>query len=330
MLTIIWAGIIASIIMLYVLFDGFDIGVGILFPYVNVETDRDILQNTVTPVWDGNETWLVLGAVLLYAVFPIAYGLLLPMLYMPVSFMLAAIILRAVAFEYRLKINSNHVLWNLLFHIGSIVCAFMQGAILGTFIQGFDAGDILHGNYVPWFTPFSIMTGLFVIAGYALLGATWLIIKTEGELQDLMYNISKKCLIILSLGIAIVSIWTPFHDDVIFDKWFTIPNILYLAPIPGLTFMSISFCWYNLQNRNEVYPFFLAVAVFVMSYIGLCVSLYPYIIPHKVTFWDAAAPELTQHYMLIGLGVLMPFLLGYSFYSFRVFQHKVHVDEGHH
>lgn len=327
MLSIILISLLAAIVMLYVVFDGFDIGVGILFPFVNHESHRDILLHAIAPVVDGNETWLVLGAVVLYSAFPIAYGLLLPILYTPLLLMLAAVIFRVVSYEYRLKTKSKQFLWNLCFHLSSVLVAFLQGLILGAFIQGFDQGDIYTISMMPWFTPFSVMVGFFLIFGYALLGSTWLIIRTQGELQSQLFLYSRRLLVMLSLGILVVSLWTPFHNQVIFNRWFTIPNVLYLAPVPGLTLVGISYTWFCLQNRFEVWPYSLTLFVFMMSYIGIGISLFPYIIPHQVSYWDAAAPNETQLYVLYGLSVVLPIILVYSIYAYRVFRRKANLDE---
>jgi len=262
-----------------------------------------------------------------FAAFPLAYAFLLPSLYMPIMIMLAALIFRGIAFEFRFKSEKHRFIWNLSFHLGSVVTAFMQGLILGTFINGYDQINPQAHEQVVWFTPFSCTTGIFVVFGYAMLGANWLIIKSEEVLQDMMFRYSKVLLILVSFGVLTVSLWTPMLAPMIFERWFTMPNILYLAPIPLATGIAISYNWYCLQARYEKFPFFMSIVIFICSFFGLCVSLYPYIIPHKVTFWEAAAPASSQQFVLIGFLIMFPFLIGYTVYAYSVFKGKV-VPEG--
>jgi len=322
-----WAVIISFAIIMYVLLDGFDLGIGILFPWIKHHEQRDLMMTSVAPVWDGNETWLVFGAAALYGAFPLAYSVLLPTLYMPITLMLAALIFRGVAFEFRFKAHKTRFIWDSAFTLGSTIAALMQGIILGTFIKG-------YGNNIPvtnlpyeWLTPFSLMTGIAVVCGYGLLGATWLIIKTEGELQIQMFRAAKILLFIVTIFLGIVSIWTPLMETHIMERWFTLPNLFYLLPLPILTGFVVLYNFYCLRHRYEYLPFYLSISLFVFSYIGFCISSWPYIIPHAVPVWEAAAPPSSLKFILIGVIFLLPVLITYTIYSYRVFRGKVtHIE----
>jgi cytochrome d ubiquinol oxidase subunit II len=278
-LPVIWAGIIFFGIIMYVILDGFDLGIGILFPWIDSHQHRDIMMNSVAPVWDGNETWLVLGGAALYGAFPLVYSTLLPILYMPIMVMLAALIFRGVAFEFRFKAHKSRFLWDVAFTAGSTMAAFCQGLILGTYIHGYTSNPSYYvlDYYYVWFSPFSIMTGIAVVVGYALLGATWLIMKTEGELQKEMYHVAKILLIGISFFTFLVSVW-----------------------------------------------------LFIFSYIGLGISVWPYLIPRSITIWQGAANPSSMLFLLVGTLILLPLLLGYSIYAYRVFRGKVTHEQGYH
>ncbi len=323
LLILTWATIISLIIMMYVLLDGFDLGVGILFPWIKSSEYRDIMMSTVVPVWDGNETWLVFGAAALYAAFPIAYGILLPTLYMPIMILLVALIFRGVAFEFRFKAQKSQFVWDIAFAAGSILAAFTQGIILGTFVKG-------YGNHLPlshsayhWFTPFTIFTGVAVVCGYALLGATWLIIKTEGVLQERMFKAAKVLLPVVAFFLVSVSIWTPIIEPQVMQRWFSLPNFYYLSALPILTILIVFYNFYCLQKKKERLPFILTIGLFVFSYIGFCISAWPYIIPHVLPVWEAAAPPSTLKFILVGAAIILPILLIYTLYSYHVFRGKV-------
>lgn len=326
-LIITWAAIISFAIIMYVLLDGFDLGIGILFPFIRDEHSRDIMISTVAPVWDGNETWLVMGGASLYAAFPQAYSVLLPTLYMPIMIMLAALIFRGITFEFRFKSTTYRYLWDICFACGSTLAALAQGIILGTFVIGY--GSSIPDVYTPyhWLTPFSLMTGIAVVCGYALLGSTWLIMRTTAELQQKMYLVAKLLLPVLALFLLIVSLWSPWVDSYIMARWFSLPNLYYLMPLPILTAIAIFFGFYALQKQFEIIPFVMAIILFVFSYIGFCISSYPYIIPHVVTVWDAAAPPSTLKFILVGAAILLPILIAYTIYSYHVFRGKVTVVE---
>lgn len=324
-LPLIWALILSFVIIMYVILDGFDLGIGILFPWVKSEEQRDIMMSTVVPIWDGNETWLVLGGACLYGAFPLAYSTLLPILYMPLTIMLAALIFRGVAFEFRFKAVRSKVLWDIAFAAGSTLAAFCQGVVLGTFVMGYTA---LGTPYV-WLTPFSAMTGIAVVTGYALLGSTWLIAKTSGDLQTRMYQYARWLLIGVALFMVVVSIWTPLSYPRIWERWFSLPNLFYLLPLPLLTAMAFIWNGYALTHRYERLPFALSISLFIFAYIGFCISDWPYIIPHQVTIAEAAAPVSSLKFMLVGICILLPVLLAYTYYSYWVFKGKVAAAEHH-
>lgn len=322
MLPLIWAGIIGFVIIMYVLLDGFDLGIGILYPFFKDNHHRDIMMSTVAPVWDGNETWMVLGGASLYGAFPMAYSILLPVLYLPILIMLAALIFRGIAFEFRFKAEKSQFLWNLSFAGGSIIAAFAQGLILGTYLQGYASDQAFIAGY-PWISGFSIMTGIAVVFGYALLGATWLIGKTVGDLQEKLYSAAKVALIGVAIFVAIVSLWTPYLDPTIKERWFSLPNFFYLLPLPIVTAIIVLILWSCLEKRKEYPPFYLSIVVFILSYIGLIISIWPNIVPHNITIWEAASPPSSQIFILVGVVILLPILLAYTAYSYRVFRGKV-------
>jgi len=317
MLPMVFAVLLGFIIIVYVILDGFDLGLGILFPFTHSEKERDQLMNSVAPIWDGNETWLVFGGALLYGAFPLAYGTILPMLYMPLMLMLISLVFRGVSFEFRFKAEKSKAIWNWCFSIGSISATFFQGVVLGTFIQGFDHKPIL------WMTPFSLVTGIALICGYALLGALWSIIKTEHTLQARMVNYAKGLLVLVSLFLIIISIWTPFLDPSLFARWFSLPNLFYLAPLPAITAVTVFLTWSSLSRKEEYMPFWYAILIFLCSYAGIGISLYPYIIPRQMTIWQAAAPTSTLMFLLWAVVFMIPLLLAYTIYTYRVFGGKI-------
>ncbi len=330
-LPLIWAGIIAFGLLMYVLLDGFDLGIGILFPFARDGADRDLMMNSVAPLWDGNETWLVLGGTSLLAAFPLAYSTILPALYMPVLLMLIALIFRGVAFEFRFRANTKRWLWDWSFTFGSALATFAQGVILGGFIHGFDVeGRNFVGGAFDWFSAFTIMTGLGMLAGYALLGCTWLIIKTEGGLQDWAYRITQPILAVVLVFIAAVSIWTPLMHAEIAERWFSWPNIAYLSPVPLATGLLAVVLLWAVRERREAVPFLAAIGLFVLSYAGLAISLWPHIVPPDITIWQASSSPATQRFLLYGVAVVVPLILLYTAYSYYVFRGKVRADAGYH
>ena len=330
-LPFVWAGLIAFAVLAYVILDGFDLGVGILFPYVHGEADRDQMMNSVAPVWDGNETWLVLGGGGLFAVFPLAYAVIMPALYAPIIAMLLALIFRGVAFEYRWRTVRGKFLWDWAFAGGSTVAAFAQGVALGALVQGIPVANRAYaGGWWDWLTPFSLLTGVALVVGYALLGATWLVYKTEGELQREAYRFAWLGAVGTLLLIGAVSLWTPFLDPAFMARWLSWPQLLYTAPVPLLVAGAALVLFRGLARHDELSPFLAAQALFVLSYVGLGISFYPFIVPVSVTIWQAAAPDNSLGFLLVGAAVLVPLILLYTGYSYWVFRGKVNAAGGYH
>ncbi len=330
-LPLVWAGLIAFAVLMYVVMDGFDLGLGILFPCFRNERHRDVMMNSVAPVWDGNETWLVLGGGGLYAVFPLAYSVLLTAFYAPLIVMLLALIFRGVAFEFRFRDRDHKPIWDLSFAAGSIVATFCQGVVLGAFIQGIEIdGRGYAGGWFDWLTPFSLLSGLALVLGYALLGAGWLVMKTVDDLQARAYRLMRPLGAAVLAAIAIVSLWTPLLNDEIARRWFSWPNIAYLSPVPILVAATTLALWRAIVRRREYQPFLLSLALFVLSYGGLGISLFPHIVPPEVTIWEAAAPPESLAFLLVGAVVLLPIILGYTAHAYWVFRGKVRPDQGYH
>lgn len=323
-LPLIWGFLIATAVFLYALLDGFDLGCGILFLFAPSDKCRDRIMNSIAPFWDGNETWLILGGGGIFAAFPVAYAILMPALYLPVIFMLLGLIFRGVAFEFRFKSSQEHrKIWDIAFHAGSLLAAFMQGVILGNFVQGIEVnGRSFAGGPLDWANGFSIVTGIALIFGYALLGATWLIMKTEDITQSWARGIASYVLVYVGLAMAIVSISMPFIDKRIIELWFSLPNFFYLLPIPLFTAFGFVLLWKDLKSSNEVRPFFLTIVLFFLGYLGIGISLYPWIVPFKFTIWEAAAVSTSQSLLLVGVIIFLPIILIYTAYSYYVFRGK--------
>ncbi len=328
-LSTIWAFIIAFAVFAYVVLDGFDLGIGILFPEFAVGKERDQAMNAIAPVWDGNETWLVLGGGGLFAAFPLAYAIIMPALYPPIIAMLLGLVFRGVAFEFRWRDPSHRKFWDAAFTGGSIIAALSQGIILGALLQGVAVtGRAYSGGWLDWLTPFSLLTGGSVVAGYALLGACWLIAKTEGQTQAHAYRLARKFGLITLAAIAAVSAATPFLDQDYYSRWLTFPNILLVAPVPVMVAALGFYFWRALGKNAQIVPFVTVLGLFALSFVGLGISMFPYIIPPSVSIWDAAAPENSQVFMLVGVGLMMPLILGYTAWAYWVFRGKV--GEGYH
>lgn len=327
-----WAILLGAAVFFYVLLDGFDLGVGMLYGLAPDRASRNLIMNSIASVWDGNETWLVFGGLGLLAAFPLAFAIIIPAVYFPILLMLLALIFRGVAFEFHFRDVEHVTFWDRAFCFGSLLATFAQGVVLGAFIQGFNVVDRhFGGSSFDCFTPFSIFTGFALVFGYALLGAGWLILKTEGELQTLARRQARWCFLGVLIAIIIVSLWTPYMDPVIAQRWFSWPNIIYLAPVPIFTAI-IAFCeWRSLNNnRSEAGPFLGAMALFLLSYLGIGISLFPMIIPHQLTLWQAASSPDTQVFLLVGTMFLLPIILMYSGWSYWVFRGKVSADVGYH
>ena len=331
-LTLIWALIIIFGIMMYVIMDGFDLGIGILFPFLPGRSDRDVMMNTVAPVWDGNETWLVLGGAGLLAAFPLAYAVVLSALYLPLVFMLLGLIFRGVAFEFRFKASDRRRhLWDKAFIGGSLVATFFQGVTLGAYIGGITVRDgAFAGAPFDWLTPFSLFTGLGLIAAYALLGSTWLVMKTEGELQRRMRGLSRAAAWTVFAAIVVISIWTPLTHPEIADRWFSLPNLFWFSPVPLLVTAVLYGLLRTTRGASHAGPFLLALALVFLGYTGLGISLWPNIVPPHVSLWDAAAPPQSMGFALVGALLIIPVILAYTAWSYFVFRGKVRAGEGYH
>ncbi|RST84852.1 cytochrome d ubiquinol oxidase subunit II [Aquibium carbonis] len=333
-LTVIWAFLIAFAVFAYVVLDGFDLGLGMLFALAPEKRDRDVMMNSVAPVWDGNETWLVLGGGGLFAAFPLAYALVLPALYAPIIAMLLALIFRGVAFEFRWRTERWRGVWDFAFISGSAMASFSQGVALGALLQGIDVDMTTRsyaGGWFDWLTPFSIVTGIAVMAGYCLLGATWLVMKTEGDLQDRMRRLAWPFGLVTLGFIGVVSLWTPFLQDGYYNRWFSGWGIG-LAILVGAAVLFVAWRMFNslTVHRHEYRPFLQAITLFALCFVGLGIAMWPYVVPVEVTIWDAAAPEKSQVFMLIGAAVLIPLILGYTGYAYWIFRGKIDPDAGYH
>jgi cytochrome bd ubiquinol oxidase subunit II len=327
----VWAIILALGIFLYVLLDGFDLGVGILYGFEPDLQSRNLVMNSIAPVWDGNETWLVLGSIALLAAFPLAFAIIIPALYFPILLMLLGLVFRGVAFEFRFRDREHKSFWDHGFFAGSALAAFAQGVMLGAYIQGFKIeGREFVGTSFDFLSPFSIMTGVSLIFGYTLLGAGWLILKTEGEIQERARRHGLISLAGVLVCIGLVSIWTPFSSSEIAERWFSWPNILFLSPVPLATAAAAFFIWKSLTGTSQAGPFIGAVLLFTLSYLGIAISLWPFIVPHTFTLWQAASSNSTQAFLLVGTLFLLPVILVYTGWSYWVFRGKVRADIGYH
>jgi cytochrome d ubiquinol oxidase subunit II len=331
-LPIIWAIIIGFALMMYVIMDGFDLGIGILFPFVRDRGDRDTMVNTVAPVWDGNETWLVLGGASLFAAFPLAYSVLLSALYIPLVLMLAGLIWRGVSFEFRFKADEAHrPFWDRAFAWGSYIATIAQGVSLGAFISGFQVtGASYQGGAFDWLTPFSLFTGLGLLVAYALLGSTWLIMKTEGPLQRRMVALAQPIVLVLLVVIGLVSLWTPLAHPPVAERWFSLPNLLFFAPVPILVLATTWLILRELRSTPHAAPFLLALVLLFLGYSGLAISLWPNIIPPDISIRAAAAPPQSMGFTLVGALFIIPIILAYTAWSYYVFRGKVKAGEGYH
>ena len=330
-LTVLFAFIIAFAVLAYVVMDGFDLGLAILFPLFPDRRDRDVMMNSVAPVWDGNETWLVLGGGALFAAFPLGYAVLLPALYTPLIAMLLGLVFRGVAFEFRWRVDHDKNVWDLAFFGGSLLAALGQGVALGAILQGVKvSGRAYAGGWWDWLTPFSLLTGVATVAAYCLLGASWLIMKTTGRLQDKAFDLTRIALFATLGFIIAISLWTPFLEGHYWQRWFAFPSIVLTAPVPlAVAFFSWALLE-SLRHRRDAAPFVMALCLFFVTFGGLGVSIWPYIVPQTVTIWQAASPEKSQDFMLVGVGILIPIILAYTGYAYWVFRGKVDPNAGYH
>jgi cytochrome d ubiquinol oxidase subunit II len=312
-LPLIFTGLMGFAMLAYVVLDGYDLGVGMLMPDAE-RAEQDMMVASIGPFWDANETWLVLGIGLLLVAFPVAHGEILGALYIPVAVMLVGLMLRGVAFELRMKAEGwQRELWNWLFWAGSTVASFAQGLMLGRYITGFAPG----AGY--WL--FALVVGASLCGGYVLLGATWLILRTEGPLQRKAVGWARWGLLWVALGVALVSIGTPLVSETVREKWFSYPRIIFLSALPLATIAAWLWVWFSLK-RSDAKPFFGAVAIFVLAFAGLAYSLFPYVVIDRLTIWEAAAHPSSLRFVLIGTVIVLPFILGWTFWSYRLFRGK--------
>ena len=331
-LALIWAVIILFGVMMYVVMDGFDLGIGILFPLIRDRDERDVMVNTVAPVWDGNETWLVLGGAGLMAAFPLAYSVILSALHLPLVFMLLGLVFRGVAFEFRFKADEHHrPYWDLAFVFGSVTATFFQGVTLGAYIEGIAVvGRAYQGGAWDWISPFSLFTGLGLVAGYALLGCTWLIMKTEGRLHRHMCAIARPLTYTLLAVIAVLSVWTPLAQPQIAQRWFSLPNMFWFLPVPVLVAAAGFDLIRRVRGTPAAGPFMLSLALVFLAYTGLGISIWPAIIPPDISIWTASAPPQSQGFALVGALLIIPIILVYTAWSYYVFRGKVRTGEEFH
>jgi cytochrome d ubiquinol oxidase subunit II len=329
-LPVIWAALIGTAVAMYVILDGFDLGLGILFPFAKSTAERDQMMRSIAPFWDGNETWLVLGGGGLWVAFPVAYAVIMPAFYLPVIVMLLALVFRGVAFEFRL-VSHSKIWWDFAFVAGSTLAAFSQGVILGALIQGVKVQNgAFAGGHFDWATPFALVCGLALIAGYALLGATWLIMKTEGAVAERARGQARICLLLVLAFMAAVSLWTPLSIPRIAERWFSLPNFYFLWPVPTITGLLAYLLWWSIEERRDVLPFVAAIGLFLLGYLGLVISSYPYLVPPSLTVWQTAAAPASQIFMLIGTLFLLPIILGYIVFIYYIFRGKVREGESYH
>lgn len=332
-ISVIWFVIIVFATLMYIVMDGFDLGIGMLFSVVHDGEERDVMVNSVAPVWDGNETWLVLGGAGLFGAFPLAYAVITDALVIPLTAMLIGLIFRGVAFEFRFKaVPSHRTFWDYAFAGGSLLATFSQGIVVGAFINGFAVADRrFAGSTLDWLTPFNLFCGLGLVVAYLLLGTTWLIMKSEGALQQRMRSASRQLLVTLLAVFAVISLWTPLAHPAIAARWFSLPNLYFLLPVPLLVILISGWLWRTLHQRDRhVSPFTLTLGLVFLGFSGLGISIWPHIIPPAITLWQAAAPPQSQGFMLVGALLIIPVILGYTCWSYYVFRGKVQPGEGYH
>jgi cytochrome d ubiquinol oxidase subunit II len=329
-LPLIWAGVIGTAVAMYVILDGFDLGIGVLFPFAGGERERDQMMRSIAPFWDGNETWLVLGGGGLFVAFPRAYAVIMPALYLPVIVMLLALVFRGIAFEFRV-VSHSKTWWSVAFTAGSTLAAFAQGVILGGLIQGVAVrnGEFAGGPF-DWATPFALICGLALVAGYGLLGATWLMMKTEGPVARRARGQARVFLGLVLVFMAGVSLWTPLTEPRIAERWFSLPNFYFLWPVPLVTALTAYLIWRWIEKERDTAPFVASIVLFLLGYLGLVISNFPYLVPPSLTVWSTAAAPASQIFMLIGTLLLLPIVLGYVVFIYWLFRGKVAEGESYH
>lgn len=337
LLPLVWTAILGLSVTLYVLLDGFSLGAGILFPFARTEQRRDIVMASVAPVWDGNQTWLVGGGMALLTAFPKAFNLLFSAFYLPLSIMLLALVFRGVAFEFRFKAKQK-AFWDRSFIGGSTVAAFCQGLILGGYVQGFDL--VTHENGAESlilqagsvFSPFAIATGIAVCLAYALLGACWLVIKTEDDAQAWARTAAKRLLPLIGIAVLMVSLWTPYAEPAISERWFSMPNLLLFSPVPVWTAALFATLWWSLgqPQRWDGLPFLSCIGLFLLTLVGLAISIWPWIVPRVFTLREIAAPEPSLMFALVGVLFIVPVILAYTAHAYYVFRGKTDIHDVYH
>ncbi|QOV61945.1 cytochrome d ubiquinol oxidase subunit II [Kosakonia pseudosacchari] len=332
-LSLIWFVIIVFATLMYIVMDGFDLGIGILFPVTRDAHDRDVMVNSVAPVWDGNETWLVLGGAGLFGAFPLAYAVIVDALTIPLTLMLIGLIFRGVAFEFRFKATPAHrPFWDKAFLSGSLLATFTQGVVVGAVLNGFQVtGRTFSGGALDWLTPFNLFCGVGLVIAYALLGASWLVMKSEEPLQGKMRKAARKLLLAMLVVIAVISLWTPLTHAAIAERWFSLPNLYFFSPVPLLVVVLSVWLWRSLGNPDShTLPFVQTLGLIFLGFSGLGISIWPHIIPPDITLWQAAAPAQSQGFMLVGALLIIPIILVYTLWSYYVFRGKVQHGAGYH
>ena len=331
-LSLIWGVIIAFGVMMYVIMDGFDLGLGILFPLIPDARERDVMMNTVAPVWDGNETWLILGGAALYGAFPLAYSVILEALYLPLIFMLAGLIFRGVAFEFRFKASpeKRHI-WDWAFIGGSLLATLCQGIVIGTYISGIAVVNRqFAGGSLDWLAPFPLFCGLGLIVAYALLGSTWLLVKTEGMLEARMRHYTRPLAFALMAVVAVLCVWTALLHPEIANRWFSHAHIVIFGALLVLGLLALYGLLGTLRQHHSHWPFVFTLVLMFLGYIGLAFSIWPNIVPPSISLWDAASPLSSQLFILIGTLFILPIILMYTCWSYYVFRGKVRIGDGYH
>jgi cytochrome d ubiquinol oxidase subunit II len=322
-LSITWVAIIAFAILAYVVMDGFDLGIGIIFPTLSPGAERDHAMNAIAPVWDGNETWLVLGGGALLAAFPLAYSIILPATYPLMVAMLVGLVFRGVAFEFRWRDSRHRAYWDVAFAAGSLTAALAQGMTLGAILQGIRVIDGAYaGGWLDWLSPFTLLTGVALVLGYALLGSTWLVWKIEGGGQTHARRLALRLGVGTLAAMATVSAATPYLHVAYWHRWFSMPNVLFTAQVPLLVVVTSAVFIWSLRRGAERLPFLMVLALFLLNFVGLGISVFPYLVPPDVTIWDAAAPAQSQRFMLLGVALTLPLIIGYTIWAYWVFRGK--------
>ena len=323
-ITLLCAGLIIFGIIMYVILDGFDLGIGIIFPWAPTEKCKNRMMSSIAPVWDGNETWLIYGTGVLFAAFPKAYSIIIPALYAPIMLMVISLIFRGLAFEFRLKAMKSRWIWDWSFIVGSYLATFSQGIIIGAIVEGINSDTFKNcGNSIIFLNPFTITTGFAMVIAYSLLGSTWVIMKTQGITKKWAQNITKPILIMVVLFIIMISVKTPYQHSFIAERWFSFPNILFLSPVPLLTGLSIYLIILSIRRQYDYLPFISAVSIFIFCFVGLGISLWPYIVVPDITIWDSAAPPETLKFVSIIICISLPIVIGYSIFVYYLFKGKV-------